>query len=401
MGSVAAVLGAWALAFTGLAPAAVADDVQSQEWYLDAMKADDLWKVSTGKGITVAVIDSGVAETPTLQGRLLPGKDVTSKPGDANDDYSGHGTTMAELIAGSGKGGGVKGLAPDAKVLPVRMTLHGGGKRTASKDEDDSEKAIRAAADSDAQIINMSFAGPYPYPGDEDAINYALKKGKLLFAGTGNDGTSKANYPADYDGIVGISGYDKTFKVGDYSSYGDDVDLSSPGSDVPGWCDATLKKYCTADGTSNATALASASAALIWSAHPSWTANQVLRVMIDTAGRTWAKDDPSKYLGYGTIRPARNLLHGEGDPGPADVDPITGKKTPGVPAATSSSGTASQTPGDDKPAEGSSGGQTSAAASDAGDSDGGGQTWTIVGAAAAVVVIGGAVFAFMRTRRAR
>ena len=70
-----------------------------------------------------------------------------------------------------------------------------------------------------------------------------------------------------------------------YSQHGDVVDIAAPGSDIPGWCDKTFKTYCGGDGgTSSATAIASASAALIWSLHPDWTANQVLRVMFDTAG---------------------------------------------------------------------------------------------------------------------
>ena len=132
MGSVAAALGAWTMAFTGLAPAAAADDVQSQQWYLDAMQADKLWKVSTGKGVKVAVVDTGVSETLSLEGKLLPGKDLTELSGDVNDDYQGHGTSIAELIVGSGTGGGLRGLAPGAKVIPFRVTL---SKKGAEADE--------------------------------------------------------------------------------------------------------------------------------------------------------------------------------------------------------------------------------------------------------------------------
>ncbi|WP_255955531.1 S8 family serine peptidase [Streptomyces odontomachi] len=375
----------------------MAQDIQSQQWYLDAMSADQIWKVSTGKGITVAVVDSGVSETPSLQGRLLPGRDVTPQSGDANDDTSGHGTSMAELIAGSGKGGGIKGLAPGAKIIPYRVSGHSAGESD-TKSTDDSEKGIRAAADSDARIINMSFGSPYYYDDVAAAVKYALGKGKLLFAAVGNEGKTKEEYPAALHGVVGVAAVDKNGTVGKFSEHNSTVDLAAPGVEVPTWCDKTLAKYCPdTQGTSQATALASASAALIWSAHPDWTANQVLRVMIDTAGRSWAKNDPSEYLGYGFARPTRNLLHGEGDPGPADVDPITNKKTPTASTATSEPGDASQAPGDKTPSD-KSGGQTSAAASDKDDSGGNGQLWTIIGAVAAVVVIGGAVFAFTRRR---
>lgn len=395
--SLAAALGAWGIALAGFAPAAAAQDIRSQQWYLDAMSADQMWKVSTGKGITVAVIDTGVSETPSLRGRLLPGKDVSPGPGGANDDTSGHGTSMAELIAGSGRGGGVKGLAPDAKVIPYRISLHGpDGDDT--KGTDDSDKAIKAAADGDARILNMSFSNPYDYPEVRSAVAYALKKGKLLIAGVGNGGKTGKQYPANYDGVVGVSAADKDGNVAKFSEHNDSVDLAAPGVDIPSWCDKSLTTYCPhSKGTSQATALVSASAALIWSAHPDWTANQVLRVLIDTAGRDWPKATPSRYLGYGFARPRRNLLNGEGDPGPADIDPITNEKTPGVPAATSEPGKASQAPGDDASGD-TSGGRTSAAAPDTGDSGGDGRLWTIIGVAAGVVVIGGAVFALTRRR---
>jgi hypothetical protein len=343
------------------------------------------------------VIDSGVADTPSLQGRLLPGKDVTPKPGGANDDTAGHGTSMAELIAGSGKGGGLKGLAPGAKIIPYRINGHSAG-QSDTKDTDDAYKAIRAAADSDARIINMSFAGPYIYQNDEAAIKYARSKGKLLFAGVGNGGKSQELYPASFASVVGVAAADKNGTVGKFSEHNDFVDLAAPGVDVPTWCDKSLTKYCPDNsGTSQASALASASAALIWSAHPDWTADQVLRVLIDTAGRDWPESTPSRYLGYGFVRPKSNLLKGEGNPGPADIDPITHKKIPGAPAAASEPGKTSQSP-DSKAPEDKSEGQTSAAASDTG---GHGQLWTIIGAVAAVVVIGGAVFTFTRMRRAR
>jgi subtilisin family serine protease len=178
------------------------------------------------------------------------------------------------------------------------------------------------------------------------------------------------------------------------------VDLASPGVDVPTWCDKTLKSYCAkSNGTSQATAITSGAAALIWSAHPKWTANQVLRVMIDTAGRDWPKSTPSRYLGYGTIRPAQVLLKGKGDPGAADVDPVTNKKTPGLSASTSPSASASTSSQASKQASNStSGGQTSAAGSSS-DSSGNTTLWVALGAAVAVVVIGGGAFAVIRSRR--
>lgn len=99
-----AVAASWSVLFVGAAQPAAAD-TQSKQWYLSAMQAEDMWKVTTGEGIKVAVVDTGVnSSTTSLQGQVLKGVDVTGASGDETDDYDGHGTTMAELIAGTGKG---------------------------------------------------------------------------------------------------------------------------------------------------------------------------------------------------------------------------------------------------------------------------------------------------------
>ncbi|GAA3118267.1 type VII secretion-associated serine protease mycosin [Streptomyces rectiviolaceus] len=364
---------------------------------MDAMGADDLWKVSTGKGIKVAVIDTGVSETPSLAGRVQAGKDVTDVPGGPLDDYDGHGTSMAELIVGSGRAGGIKGLAPGAEVVSFRTGL---GNKFGKK-EDRSAEAIRAAADSDVQIISMSFGGDLMYPDQKEAVKYAASKGKLMFASVGNDAEKKnfIGYPAAYPSVTGVSAADKSGKVAKYSEHGDYVDLAAPGRNLPTWCDATFRSYCDGEGgTSAAAAIASASAALIWSKHPNWTANQVLRVLIDTAGRDWPKDDPSVYLGYGLVRPAPNLLEGKGNPGPADVDPLTNEKTPGVGSGKEASPSASA-PAESHPPKGPADGGAAAATSSSKSTDSDNQLWLILGSIAAAAVIGGGAFAAMRARR--
>lgn len=394
---VASTVGVLALTSAGMAPNAVADDVRSKQWHLNAMGADDVWKVSTGKGIKVAVVDSGVSATPSLTGRVQSGKDVTDRPGGSLDDYDGHGTTMAELIVGSGRDGGIKGLAPGAEVVSFRTGL---GKKFGNE-EDRSAEAIRAAADSDAQIISMSFTSDLMYPDQEEAVKYAASKGKLMFAGVGNDREKKnfIGYPAAYPFVTGVSAADKSGKVAKFSERGDYVDLAAPGLNLPQWCDETFRSYCDGEGgTSAATAIASASAALIWSNHPNWTANQVLRVLIETAGRDWPKDDPSVYLGYGLVRPAPNLLEGKGDPGPADVDPLTNEKTPGVGSAKDASPTPSE-PASSKSPKGSEGGEAAAAASSSKSTDSNSQLWWSIGSVAVIALIGGGAFVAMRARR--
>lgn len=396
--AVCSALGALAALSAGLAPSAAGADVQSQQWYLSAMKADEMWKVSTGQGVKVAVVDTGVnPETQSLKGQVLVDDTPKALAYKATDDYAGHGTSMAELIAGTGAGGGLKGLAPGAKIVPYRIALKGLSKSELTKAPDEAA-VIRAIADSDVKIINMSYGGSIDTPDVRAAVKYAQSKGKLMIAGTGNDAQEKnfIGYPAAYPYVVGVAASDESGTVGKFSEHGNYVDLASPGLDVPTWCDNTFRTYCGGEGTSQATAIASASAALVWSAHPDWTANQVLASLIDTAGRDWARDDPSTYLGYGLIRPRKVLEDAAFNPGSAGTDPLAKENVNGVTddsPASPSAAASSRAP------SGTSGGATSAAGSSSSEPSDGSTTWVALGAAGAVLVIGGSAYALFRSRR--
>ncbi|MGV9322578.1 type VII secretion-associated serine protease mycosin [Streptomyces sp. NPDC003660] len=328
-----AVLG---LLLVGLsAPPAQAAPIP-QQWFLDAMHAPEMWKTSTGRGITVAVIDSGVDPSlPDLKGQVLDGKDFSGKRGDEHTDYADHGTSMALLIAGSGAGGSTnsgRGLAPGAKILPIRMLY---SEEVADRFDAGVEysqtltQAIRYAADSKAQIINMSI-GRANRSGQHDvdtpelraAVRYALSKGKLLFASAGNDGDggNLAQYPSATPGVVSVGAVNKDAEVADFSEQGPEVDITAPGVGIVYPCKAG-SGTCVGSGTSHASAIASASAALIWSAHPDWTNNQVLRVMLNTLGKSTDGANRNDALGYGVVRPRRAFIQTV-NPGPADVYPL-------------------------------------------------------------------------------
>ncbi|MBC2879544.1 S8 family serine peptidase [Streptomyces sp. TYQ1024] len=308
------------------APSAHAGTVREGQWYLETMQAERMWEKTTGKGITVAVLDTGVrASQPELRGKVLPGKSYVlgeeGKDGREADDL--HGTAMSALIAGSGQSDmQVRGLAPGAHILPVKV-MSGLGDTAAIAD------GIRYAADSDARIISMSIVSAAASVDDKQkaqiqrAVDYAIERGKLLFAGVGNEGdrTNAVEYPAAIRGVVGVGAVDTRLQAGKFSTHGPQTALSAPGVDIPTVCGGKTG-YCRSRGTSQATALASASAALVWSLHPKWTGNQVLRVLLDTAGRPPHGKVPSEYVGYGMIRPRENVLENKGDPGPPDVNPL-------------------------------------------------------------------------------
>ncbi|MEU2869953.1 type VII secretion-associated serine protease mycosin [Streptomyces olivoreticuli] len=305
---------------------AAAETIRSRQWHLDAMHADEIWETSKGTGITVAVVDTGVdAGLPDLEGQVLEGKNFSVDKGDARTDTDGHGTGMAALIAGTGKRGsesGAYGLAPGAKILPVRV----GGNNF----RDDSlamAKALHYAADSDARIINISRGSPGRSTEEEEAIAYALGKGKLIFAAVGNTGdkSNAVEYPAAYPGVLGVAAVDQNGTAASWSQHGPQVALAAPGVGMVAACPGG-SGVCRSGGTSDASAIASASAALLWSVHPTWTANQITRVLINTAGGPENGKKRTDLIGYGAVRP-RIALKDPGDPGPADVSPLPGPES--------------------------------------------------------------------------
>ncbi|MGW7005464.1 type VII secretion-associated serine protease mycosin [Streptomyces sp. NPDC054933] len=381
-------------------PAAQAENIRDREWYLDAMEAGKMWQVSTGSGVTVAVVDSGVdAAAPELSGRVLPGKDFESAGGDAHQDPDGHGTDMATLIAGDGNSGnGVMGLAPGARILPLRVGIQpvSGSGYVQSISE-----SVRYAADHGAKIINVSGgileseSSPRDRAPLDAAVKYALSRGALVFAASGNEGDkgNSVGYPAASPGAVAVAALDESGNVTKFSTYGPQVALAAPGKDIPGQCSkshGTASGYCVGDGTSQATALASASAALIWAKHPDWTNNQVLRVLIKTAGRPKTGKVPSAYIGYGSVRPRIALLDNPGDPGPANVNPLfptllSNSASPSANAGSSAgSSTAPGTAGHSSPVKGSSTNTI---------------LWIGLGVGAVVVIIGVVTGLLIRRRR--
>ncbi|WP_232542698.1 type VII secretion-associated serine protease mycosin [Streptomyces sp. QHH-9511] len=401
IGSGSLVAATMSLALLGLgATPAHAETVRDRQWHLDVMKADEMWKISKGAGITVAVIDSGVDDSVAdLRGQVLPGKDYSRWSGDENKDIAVHGTGMAALIAATGARGaaqGSYGLAPGVKILPIRIPY--GGERWEVNGTDETfaqsmAKAIRFAADSNAKIINISVGNSKDGPELAEAVKYALGKNKLIFAAVGNsaDAGNEVEYPAATPGVVGIGGVSKKAAWWPKSQTGPQVDLAAPAENITNACTGGTQ-LCEGDGTSAATALASASAALIWAKHPNWTNNQVLRVMLNTAGKPKSGDERTDLVGYGAVRP-RVALTNPGDPGPAGAYPLPDLAA--AEKAASPSASASSVPSSapsEKPA-------TAAPGPAASDSDNNSGPWNALGVGAAVLIGGAVAAVVLRARR--
>ncbi|MFJ2575432.1 S8 family serine peptidase [Kitasatospora aureofaciens] len=328
----AALLAAGVIVCPVASPAVADDSIREDQWHLDAMHASELWNITKGEGVTVAVIDGGFKlDHPDLAGRFLPGKDFSGSPGGVGSYASGHGTQMASLIAGSGKskgGQGAYGLAPGARILPLKVANGSEGQLAPTDFLNQTGQAIDFAVDQGAKVINISLGLPayLASPGDVAKLNSVLvrarEKGALVVSSVGNSAQegNRVEYPGALPNVVGVGAVDRNGTVTAESETGPQVTLVAPGMDMIEACTGPTG-YCKSHGTSDSAALVSASAALVWSMHKDWTANQILRVLINTAGKPTDGSNRTDDAGYGAARP-RIALTDPGDPGPADVSPI-------------------------------------------------------------------------------
>lgn len=293
------------------------DTLYSYQWNFDnaqtgGVEAEEGWDIQNGSGVTVAVIDTGVAYENYQQGgwfwgrtnyykapdlnetTFVPGYDFVNDDSHPNDD-EGHGTHVAGTIAGTtNNNSGVAGLAYGAKIMPIKV-LDGNGSGTYF----DVAEGIRFAADNGAQVINLSLGGSTGASYLEDALRYAYEKGVTIVAAAGNNGAGSVSYPAAYDDYViavGATRFDESRAP--YSNYGSALDIVAPGGDTSvdqnadGYGDGVLQQtfsgsynnfnYYFYQGTSMATPHVAAAAALVIS-NGAQTPNEVREMLQSTA----------------------------------------------------------------------------------------------------------------------
>lgn len=251
------------VATAGSAGAVTNDPLRSDLWGLDQVNAEKAWSQSTGEGAVVAVIDTGVdLGHPDLAGRLVPGADfvcgeVKGSCGDGNwkgkdgvgQESDVHGTHVTGTVVGSAHNGiGVAGVAPDAKVMPIKVLEDGSGTN------EDIAEGIRHAADHDADVINLSLGG---LPGTQifsilgldttmkDAIQYARDKGTLTVAAAGNSSTLLCNDPAFSSDSICVGATDRNEMKSYFSEL--PVKFSGKGVAAPGGSGRLLGGDCSDD----------------------------------------------------------------------------------------------------------------------------------------------------------
>jgi type VII secretion-associated serine protease mycosin len=302
------------------APAARADSIRDAEYWLSDYGIQSAWDTTRGAGVTVAVIDTGVAgSVPDLAGAVVGGTDEsglgTSDGQTAVGSDSEHGTLVGSLIAGRGTGpsSGIVGVAPEASLLSVSVALGEGAVDT----DDQIAKAVKWAVDNGADVINLSLTRnslDWP-PSWDDAFLYAAEHDVVVVAAAGNrgSGTTVVGAPATIPGVLTVAGVDRDGNASfDASSQGITIGVSAPSEQLVGITPGG--NYVSWEGTSGAAPLVSGLAALVRAAHPDLDVANVIERIVETAS---PKGDPvpGPIYGYGLINAAAAVT--------ADVPAVT------------------------------------------------------------------------------
>lgn len=236
------------------------DAIQKAGWSITAFDLPSAWKRTRGEGVKVAVLDTGCdLDHPDLKSNILPGVNFVNPSAEPWDDNN-HGTHVAGIIAAENNEIGMVGVAPGAKIVPVKVLDRQGNGNLV-----DVSKGIRWSVDvAGVDLICMSLGSPNPVQEVRKAIQYAHSKGVICFVAAGNSGiTQRVFYPADYPETIAIGSIDESLGRSNFSNTGENLDFMAPGgrifSTVPdNW-------YAVLSGTSMAAPFATGVAALLLS----------------------------------------------------------------------------------------------------------------------------------------
>ena len=297
---------------------------RQEQWDLTTdrgISVDRAWALSTGRGVVIADVDVGVdTGHEDLKGRLTPGFDFFMNDSSVTSETSNpHGTQVAGVLgAATDNGIGIAGIAPGARIMPVRTAdniLHQGTRLAAG---------IVWATDHGAGVISMSLGAESRAAALDRAVAYAHRKGVVMVAAIGNESANHHNYPATYDEVIAVGGInpdtadaaaqgalepqtpvaaDFTVRAA-YSDYGPHIDLAAP-TQVPALnYGAGYSRNWS--GTSAATPHVAGVAALVKAVAPGLNAAQVRQLMIQTADdlsgeQNGGREGWDQYTGYGRV----------------------------------------------------------------------------------------------------
>ena len=244
-----------------------------------------------GKGIKVAVIDTGVASHPSLRGQV----EHIDLIGDGSEITSFHGTAVASLIAGDSSL--IRGISPEASILDIRALNSDG-----SGDAFTVAEGIYQAVQNGAQVINLSLGSPSDNPALREAVLYAQRHGVVLVAAVGNEGAGQVSYPANYPGVIGVSANDANEGYLTFSNRGPNVDLSAPGIELT--AAGVNNDTVLFTGTSASAPLVAGTVAHMLEQYPDMTYNEIVENLQNTANEAGPPGE-DVYFGDGILNVGR------------------------------------------------------------------------------------------------
>jgi len=325
------------------------DTYYSYQWHFPSISMEPAWDETTGTGVLVGIIDTGVAyedygsyqQAPDLATtNFVAGYDFVNNDSHANDDGA-HGTHVCGTVAQSTNNNlGCAGVAFNCTIMPIKVLDQNG-----SGYMSDIADGIYYAADNGCQVINMSLGGSSGSTALHDAIQYAHNAGVTIVCAAGNAGTSSPHYPASYSECISVSAVRYDDNITDYSCYGSTIDICAPGGDISvdqngdGYGDGVLQQthadgnptdfgYYFYEGTSMASPhVAGAAAMVIAAAGGSMSPSEVRNVLEGTATDLGASGW-DQYYGHGKVNVYDAVLEAQGGGNPPVAD-FTGSPTSG------------------------------------------------------------------------
>lgn len=283
----------------------------SSAWHLQTMNLPAAWDINRGAGITVAVLDTGVNPShEDLSGKLVPGRNVVSGNSNTADIY-GHGTKVAGVIGAIMNNGlGVASIAPDSRIMPIRITNSPDGWASISA----MANGITWAADHGARVANISYEATSS-SSVRTAADYMRNKGGLVVVSAGNSGTDLGI--ADSRSIITVSAVNSSDNKPSWSNYGNYIDVAAPGTGI--WTTNNNGDYSSVSGTSFASPVTAATIALIMGVDGSLTADEAEAVLensaIDIGSNGWDQE-----FGHGRVDALAAVLLAGGESS-VDVQP--------------------------------------------------------------------------------
>lgn len=295
------------------------------QWNLKVVGALEAWQITTGKSDTViAIIDTGVnTEHEDIKSKLwinsgeIPNNGRDDDGNGYRDDYygynfldqnsdltdlNGHGTGVASITAAATNNGlGIAGINWHARIMVLKTLNRDGGGSF-----EDVAEALHYAADKGASVVNMSFGANYSNLVLSNAVEYALNKGVVLVAASGNGG-SGVMYPAAYSRVIGVGALDQHNFRASFSNYGTGLEVMAPGVDIPIAAAGTFLKqpsnrsYSLGSGTSFAAAHVAGLVSLLLVKDSTLTSSAIYDIITQSTDLVAGQSGYSPEYGYGRV----------------------------------------------------------------------------------------------------